>query len=118
MLTGENSTRKRSKQKTERDTYYEVGRALSLQLNTVVQLVTQMRTDDPAFLALQNRLRYGQCTIKDHKLLSTRVIDQRSCPVKSLDEIEWREAPILVFRNDLRTKLNNLAIISKAREIG
>ncbi|CAF1545855.1 unnamed protein product [Didymodactylos carnosus] len=77
-----------------------------------------MRTDDPAFLAVQNRLRYGQCTIKDHKLLSTRVIDHRSCPVKSLDEIEWREAPILVFRNDLRTKLNNLAIISKAREIG
>ncbi|CAF1378844.1 unnamed protein product, partial [Didymodactylos carnosus] len=74
--------------------------------------------DDPAFLEAQNRLRYGQCTTEDHKLLSTRVIGRQSCPVKSLDGIEWKEAPVLVFRNDLRTELNNLAVISTPREIG
>ncbi|CAF1537756.1 unnamed protein product, partial [Didymodactylos carnosus] len=118
MLAEKNNTRIKSKQKTELDTQYEVGRALWLQLNTVVQLTRQMRTDDPAFLEAQNRLRYGQCTTEDHKLLSTRVIGHQSCPVKSLDDIEWKEAPVLVFLNDLRTELNNLAVISTAREIG
>ncbi|CAF1529169.1 unnamed protein product [Didymodactylos carnosus] len=118
MLAEENNTRTKLKQKTELDTQYEVGRALWLQLNTVVQLIRQMRTDDSAFLEAQNRLRYGQCTTEDHKLLSTRVIGHQSCPVKPLDDIEWKEAPVLVFRNDLRTELNNLAVISAAREIG
>ncbi|CAF1287657.1 unnamed protein product, partial [Didymodactylos carnosus] len=77
VLAEENNTGTTSKQKTELDTQYEVGRALWLQLNTVVH-----------------------------------------CPVKSLNDIEWKEAPVLVFRNDLRTELNNLAVISTAREIG
>ncbi|CAF1038423.1 unnamed protein product [Didymodactylos carnosus] len=84
VLAEENNTGTTSKQKTELDTQYEVGRALWLQLNTVVQSIRQMRIDDPAFLEAQNRL----------------------------------QAPVLVFRNDLRTELNNLAVISTAREIG
>ncbi|CAF4463540.1 unnamed protein product [Didymodactylos carnosus] len=118
VLAEENNMGTTLKQKTELDTQYVVGRALWLQLNTVVQLIRQMRTDDHAFLEAQNRLRYGQCTIEDHKLLSKRVIGHQSCPVKSLNDIEWKEAPVLVFRNDLRTELNNLAVISTAREIG
>ncbi|CAF1380112.1 unnamed protein product [Didymodactylos carnosus] len=87
MLAEQNNTRIKSKQKTELDTQYEVGRALWLQINTVVQLTRQIRTDDPAFLEAQNRLRYGRCTTEDHKLLSRRVTGHQSCPVKSLDDI-------------------------------
>ncbi|CAF1295911.1 unnamed protein product [Didymodactylos carnosus] len=73
------------------------GRALWEQINTVVKLEKQMRTID------------------DHELLTTRVIDPNH-EVKSLDTDEWKKAPILVFRNELRTELSILATASEAFE--
>jgi PIF1-like helicase len=47
---------------TERDIQCKVGRALWLQVNTVFFLTEQMRNRDPLFMALQSRLRIGECT--------------------------------------------------------
>lgn len=47
---------------SERDIQCKVGRALWLQVNKVFFLTEQMRNKDPLFMALQTRLRAGQCT--------------------------------------------------------
>ncbi|CAF4452961.1 unnamed protein product, partial [Didymodactylos carnosus] len=56
-----------------------------------------------------------ECTVDDHELLTTRVIDPNH-DVKSLDTDEWKKAPILVFRNELRAELNIQATASEAFE--
>ena len=47
------------------------------QINCVVELNQQMRTEDNRYLELLNRLRHGQSTIEDYQLLCTRVIGNR-----------------------------------------
>ncbi|CAF1467648.1 unnamed protein product, partial [Didymodactylos carnosus] len=74
-----------------------------------------MRTSDSRYLQLLQRLRKGECTADDHELLTTRVVDPNH-DVKSLDTDEWKKAPILVFRNELRTELNVLATVFEAFE--
>ena len=44
------------------------------QINCVVELNQQMRTEDIRYLELLNRLRNGQSAIEDYQLLSTRII--------------------------------------------
>ncbi|CAF3368742.1 unnamed protein product [Rotaria sp. Silwood2] len=75
-----------------------------------------MRTEDPRYLQLLERLRHGQCNYDNYELLLTRVVGQSS--VGSLRDEPWNKAPILVFRNEVRTQLNNKAAIHKAAEIG
>ncbi|CAF1235731.1 unnamed protein product [Didymodactylos carnosus] len=74
-----------------------------------------MRTSDSRYLQLLQRLRKCECTVDDHELLTTRVIHPNH-DVKSLDTDEWKKAPILVLRNELRTELNILATASEAFE--
>ncbi|CAF4365188.1 unnamed protein product [Rotaria magnacalcarata] len=57
-----------------------------------------MRTKDVAYQALLNRVRDGLHI--------------------SLNEPPWNEAPILVYRNELRTELNNRAVVNKTYETG
>ncbi|CAF4940751.1 unnamed protein product, partial [Rotaria socialis] len=71
---------------------------------------------DVAYQALLNRVRDGKGTHEDWLLLRTRVIGIGLHI--SLNELPWNEAPILVYRNELRTELNNRAVINKAYETG
>ncbi|CAF1135973.1 unnamed protein product [Didymodactylos carnosus] len=71
-----------------------------------------MRTEDEKFNALLGRLRRGGCTDADYELLQTRVVGGGE--VESLNTIHW--APMLVFHNELRTLLNNLAVASRSLE--
>ncbi|CAF1545923.1 unnamed protein product, partial [Didymodactylos carnosus] len=71
----------------------------------------QMRTTDTQYLDLLKRLREGKCTEGDYQLLLTRVVHPDN-DVKSLEDPMWMVAPLLVFRNELRTQLNNKAVIS------
>ncbi|CAF4989283.1 unnamed protein product, partial [Rotaria sp. Silwood1] len=75
-----------------------------------------MRTEDVQYLQLLERLRNGHCNRDDYELLLTRVVGQPS--VGSLRASPWNKAPILVFRNEVRTQLNNKAVIYKAIEMG
>jgi len=52
----------RRRNTTERDIQCKVGRALWLQVNKVFFLTEQMRNKDPLFMAMQARLRNGECT--------------------------------------------------------
>ncbi|CAF4653869.1 unnamed protein product [Rotaria sp. Silwood2] len=92
---------------TEKQIQQRVGRSLILQINCVVKLTPQMRTEDPRYLQLLERLRHGECNYDDYELLLTRVVGQSSVPL--LSDSPWNKAPILVFRNEVRTKLNNKA---------
>ncbi|CAF4826013.1 unnamed protein product [Rotaria sp. Silwood1] len=76
----------------------------------------QMRTEDLRYLQLLERLRHGQCTYDDYELLLTRVVGQPS--VASLHDSPWNQAPILVFRNEVRTQLNHKAAIHNATQSG
>ncbi|CAF4426377.1 unnamed protein product [Rotaria sp. Silwood2] len=75
-----------------------------------------MRTQDLRYLQLLERLRHGQCNYDDYELLLTRVAGQPS--VGSLCDPPWNKAPILVFRNEVRTQLNQKAAIHKAVQLG
>ncbi|CAF0849477.1 unnamed protein product [Didymodactylos carnosus] len=74
-----------------------------------------MRTEDEKFNALLGRLRRGRGTDADYELLLTRVVGGGE--VESLNTIDWKQAPMLVFGNELRTQLNNLAATSRSLEI-
>ncbi|CAF4499574.1 unnamed protein product [Rotaria sp. Silwood2] len=110
------SKEKLGKLPTEKEIQQRVARSLILQINCVVKLTQQMRTEDPRYLQLLERLRHGQCNYDDYELLLTRVIGQPS--VGSLHDSPWNKAPILVFRNEVRTQLNNKAAIHNAKEMG
>ncbi|CAF1381967.1 unnamed protein product [Rotaria sordida] len=75
-----------------------------------------MRTEDSRYLQLLECLRHGQCNYDDYELLLTRVVGQPS--VGSLCDSPWNKAPILVFRNEVRTQLDNKAAIHNATQLG
>ncbi|CAF2150657.1 unnamed protein product [Rotaria magnacalcarata] len=106
-----------SEQITERQIDMQCAHKLISQMNCVVELSQQMRTEDVRYLELLNRLRSGQSTIEDYQLLCTRIIGNPKL-LTSLKQKPWNEAPILVFRNTLRTQINNRAVLNKAMEMG
>ncbi|CAF3748667.1 unnamed protein product [Rotaria sp. Silwood1] len=108
------SKKKSGKLPTEKEIQQRVARSLILHINCMVKLTQQMRTEDPRYLQLLERLRHGQCNYDDYELLLTRVVGQSS--VDSLRDEPWNKAPILVFRNEVRTQLNNKVAIHKAAE--
>ncbi|CAM4981967.1 unnamed protein product [Rotaria socialis] len=106
-----------SEQITERQIDMQCAQKLISQMNCVVELSQQMRTEDLRYLELLNRLRGGQSTIEDYQLLCTRIVGNPKLQA-SLRQKPWNEAPILVFRNTLRTQINNRAVLNKAMEMG
>lgn len=68
------STKKTTKLPTENEIQQKSARALILQINCVVILEEQMRTKDPQYQAVLNRIRNGEGTRDDWLLLRTRVI--------------------------------------------
>ncbi|CAF3353729.1 unnamed protein product [Rotaria socialis] len=91
----------------------------------------QTRTFRPGDTKLENEWRHAKyliiheismiekwkSTIEDYQLLSTRIVRNPKLPA-SLRQKPWNEAPILVFRNTLRTQINNRAVLNKAMEMG
>ncbi|CAF1542983.1 unnamed protein product, partial [Adineta ricciae] len=106
------SKKKQEKALSEKEIQQRVARSLVLQMNCVVKLTQQMRTEDVRYLQLLDRLRCGQCNYDDYELLQTRVVGQPS--IESLHDSPWNKAPILVFRNEVRTQINNKAAIHNA----
>ncbi|CAF3872763.1 unnamed protein product [Rotaria sp. Silwood1] len=109
------SKKRSGKLPNEKEIQQRVARSLILQINCVVKLTQQMRTEDPQYLQLLERLRRGQCNYDDYELLLTQVIGQPS--VGSLNDSPWNKAPILVFRNEVQTQLNNKADTCKGKPI-
>ncbi|CAF2763694.1 unnamed protein product [Rotaria sp. Silwood2] len=109
------SKKKQGKPSSEKEIQQRVARSLILQIYCVVKLTQQMRTEDLRYLQLLDRLRHGQCNYDDYELLQTRVVGKSS--TESLHDSPWNKAPILVFRNEIRTKLNNKASIHNATQI-
>ncbi|CAF4434020.1 unnamed protein product [Rotaria magnacalcarata] len=105
-----------SEQITERQIDMQCAQKLISQMNCVVELSQQMRTEDLRYLELLNRLRGGQSTTEGYQLLCTRIVGNSKLQA-SLRQKPWNEAPILVFRNTLRTQINNRAVLNKAMEM-
>ncbi|CAF1454461.1 unnamed protein product [Rotaria sp. Silwood1] len=99
------SKKKSNKLPTEKEIQLRLAHSLILQINCVVKLTQQMRTEDLRYLQLLERLRQGQCNYDDYELLLTRVVGQPS-------------APILGFHNEVRTQLNQKAAIHNAKQLG
>ncbi|CAF1541328.1 unnamed protein product, partial [Rotaria sordida] len=110
------SKKKQGKIPSEKEIQQGVSRSLILQMNCVVKLTQQMRTEDLRYLQLLDRLRHGQCNYDDYELLQTRVVGQPS--IESIHDSPWNKAPILVFRNEIRTQINNKAAIHNATQMG
>lgn len=101
---------------SERQIQCRVGKALWNQINTVVALSKQMRIQDADFLQIQNRIRTGEGTEQDYVKLRARIISPVN-DLKSLRDYDWRTAPMLVCRNELRTKLNIMAVTCFSQEM-
>ncbi|CAF1045698.1 unnamed protein product [Didymodactylos carnosus] len=93
-------------------------RNLFLQVNHVVELVEQMRNDDPEWTKMQNNLRTGDCDDADLALVRSRIVGRAGGAVKSFEDAPWRDAPILTYRNDLRQRINDIAVINQCRSKG
>ena len=81
------------KASTEKQIQQRVARSVILQINCVVKLTQQMRTEDLRYLLLLERLHHGQCNSDDYELLLTRVVGQSS--VGSLCDAPWNKASFL-----------------------
>ncbi|CAF1615347.1 unnamed protein product, partial [Rotaria magnacalcarata] len=101
-----------AEQITERQIDMQCAQKLISEMNCAVELSEQMRTEDLRYLELLNRLRGGQSTIEDYQLLCTRIVGNPKLQA-SLRQTPWNEAPILVFRNTLRTQINNRTVLNK-----
>ncbi|CAF4215135.1 unnamed protein product, partial [Adineta steineri] len=101
---------------SEKEIQQRAARSLILQINCVIKLSKQMRTEDERYRELLERLRQGDCNLQDYELLLTRVVGQPS--VSFLRESPWNEAPILAYRNEVRTQLNNKASVHNAAQLG
>jgi len=93
------SKKKSGKLPTEKEIQQRVARSLILQINSVVKLTQQMRTEDPRYLQLLERLRHGQCTYDDYELLLTRVVGQPS--VGSLRDSPWNKVSLISHFQEL-----------------
>jgi len=97
-------SKKSVKLPNEREIQQRVARSLILQMNCVVKLSQQMRTEDPRYLQLLERLRRGQCDYDDYELLLTRVVGQSS--VGSLCESPWNKVSFVFYSNFLTSSLH------------
>ncbi|CAF5157358.1 unnamed protein product, partial [Rotaria magnacalcarata] len=79
-----------SEQIMERQIDMQCAQKLISQMNCVVELSQQMRTQDLRYLELLNRLRSGQSTIEDYQLLCTRIVGNPKLPA-SLRQKPWNE---------------------------
>ena len=94
------SKKKPSKGLNEKEIQQRVARSLILQINCVIKLTQQMRTEDLRYVQLLDRLRQGQCNYDDYELLLTRVIGQPS--VGSLYDSPWNTVSFIsLFRKFL-----------------
>ena len=75
---------------TGRQIELQCAQKLMTQINCVVQLNEQMRTEDKRYLQLLDRLRNGDCTVDDYKLLCTRIIGAPNLK-ESLQDAPWNE---------------------------
>ncbi|CAF1543756.1 unnamed protein product [Adineta ricciae] len=107
--------KKFNKLSSEKEIQQRVARSLILQMNCVVKLTQQMRTEGIRYLQLLERLRQGQCSYEDYELLLKRVVVQSAL---SLHEPPWNQTPMLVFRNEIRTQLNHRSVIHTAVQTG
>ncbi|CAF4214917.1 unnamed protein product [Rotaria sp. Silwood2] len=87
------SKKKSGKLPTEKEIQQRVARSLILQINCIVKLTQQMRTEHPRYLQLLERLRHGQCNYDDYELLLTRVVGQSS--VGFLRDEPWNKVSLL-----------------------
>ena len=87
------SKKKFSQIPNEKDIQQRVARSLILQINCVVKLTKQMRTEDGKYLQLLERLRRGECDYEDYQLLLTRVVGESEVP--SLCEPPWNKVRFL-----------------------
>ena len=78
----------------EKEIQQRVARSLILQINCVIKLTQQMRTEDSRYLELLDRLRHGKCNHDDYELLCTRVVGQPS--VNSLNDSPWNKVSFTI----------------------
>lgn len=79
-------------------------------LDHVVLLTESMRQSGPeneAFRKLLARLRFGNCTPSDIKLLNTRILGRANVNLRSP---HWRNAPIITRSNSVKDALNRRAM--------
>lgn len=87
------------------------GKLLWLSIDTVVMLTRPMRQrgdSNARFVELLTRLRVGMCTRDDFDLLNKYLLREK--PLTASDSRDWFDAPVIVYGNACKDKLNELAV--------
>jgi ATP-dependent exoDNAse (exonuclease V) alpha subunit len=79
-----------AQQYTDREIEIQCAQKVISQINCVVQLDQQMRTEDKRYLELLDRLRLGKSTMDDYQLLCTRIVGSPNLKA-SLQQDPWKE---------------------------
>lgn len=81
---------------TERQIEMQCAQKVMSQINCVVELTQQMRTEDRRYLELLSRLRKGEPTMDDYQLLCTRIIGTTGLEVP-LTKAPWTEVCLMTL---------------------
>ena len=76
------------------------------QFEKVVCLQEQIRIQDPVWLDILSRLRVGDCTEDDIRIVKTLILNQQECPKTDFGCLPWSEAILITTRHAVREAWN------------
>ena len=72
------------------------GRSLYRNFDTVVWLRQQIRIRDAVWMNILSRLRVGQCTDEDIRIIRSLVLNHPECPKTDFNRLPWSEAILIM----------------------
>ena len=82
------------------------GRDLYKRFTTVVRLHLQIRIQDHTWINILSRLRVGQCTDDDIRIIRSLILNRPECPKTDFDSLPWSEATLITTRHTVREAWN------------
>ena len=94
------------------------GRALYKQFQTVVCLEKQIRVKDEVWIAILSRLRVGECTDEDIRVIRSLMLHNPACPPTDFTCLPWSEAVLVTTRHTVREAWNAARLKQHCRNTG
>ena len=93
-------------------------RNLYRQFETVVFLREQIRIRDHVWMNLLSRLRVGECTDDDIRIVRSLILNHPECPKTDFESLPWSEAILITTRHTVREAWNAASLDRHCRMTG
>jgi len=94
------------------------GRDLYKWFTTVVHLRLQIRIQDHTWINILSRLRVGQCTNDDIRIIRSLILNRPECPKTDFDSLLWSEATLITTRHTVREAWNAVCLKRHCKATG